>query len=68
MLLNIDKKDNDENRSFHPTLKSVYLHSWWKPQCWQKAPVFIFIFPSYYDIYRHESGRCSIIIPFVTYF
>ena len=46
-------------------LWSVYLYSQRKSKCWLKATIIIFIFQSYYDIYRHESDT---FITSVTYF
>ena len=49
----------------------VYFNSRWLSQCWLKAPdlfVFTLIFIRYADVYRHESGRCHSILPFLTYF
>ena len=49
---------------------SVYFYSWWKPQCWLKAPglsVFTLNFLCSVAIYRHDSGRCHTLLPFLTY-
>ena len=32
------------------------------------AESFLFFFQNYEDIYRHESGRCRTLLPFVIYF
>ena len=42
------------------------LFSWWKPQCWLKAPVFDLF--SSWSVYGQQPGRCRSPSFFLTYF
>ena len=49
------------------TLWSVYIYSWWKPQCSWKLFIFSPGYLRYCDVYRCESGRCCTLPFFLTF-
>ena len=49
----------------------VYIYSWWKPQCWFKAPDISSIFKGFFcssDVYTCESGTFRSLPFFLTIF
>ena len=66
-----DQELSVNNLAFISCRSRLYFYTWWKPQCWLKAPglnVFTLIFLCCADVYRYESGRCCTLLPFLTYF